>query len=76
MEWVKRRTTHAVAFRMTGTTTARRRGATDGTQTAAEPRGLRRLFRRAEDPDRASRRAGGDPFRAVPMTPRVWVALG
>jgi hypothetical protein len=36
---------------------------------------LRRLFRRAVDPDRSSRRAG-ESLPAVMATPRVWVALG
>jgi hypothetical protein len=62
---------------MTGKTSAGRRGATDDeTGAPAERRGLRRLFRRAVDPDRASRRAGTDPFPAVLVSPRVWVALG
>jgi hypothetical protein len=36
---------------------------------------LVRLFRRAVDPDRSSRRAG-EPLPVVLVTPRVWVALG
>ena len=61
---------------MTGKTSAGRRGsADDPTEAAAERRGLRRFFRRP-DRDRSSRRAGADPFPAVLVTPRVWVALG
>jgi len=77
LERVKPARRDAVASGMTGKTTAGRRGATDdATNAGAEPRGLRRLFRRAEDPDRSSRRAGTEPFPAVLVTPRVWVALG
>ncbi len=62
---------------MTWGTGARRRGATDdGTGAAAVRRGPGRLFARAADPDRSSRRADGDPFPAVLLTPGVWGALG
>ena len=62
---------------MTGKTSAGRRSRTeDATGATGARRGLRRLFVRAADPDRSSRRAGADPFPAVLVTPRVWVALG
>jgi hypothetical protein len=60
---------------MTGKHSARRASTSDSAA-AVDSRGLRRLFRRAADPDRASRRAGVEPFPAVLVTPRVWVALG
>ena len=61
---------------MTGKHSARRGSTSDEVSGAAHGRGLRRLFRRAADPDRASRRAGAEPLPAVLVTPRVWVALG
>lgn len=66
---------------MTGKTGAERLGSTAGTPDGASrwagaPRGLRRVFARAADPDRSSRRAGVDLSPAVLMTPRMWVALG
>jgi hypothetical protein len=40
-------------------------------------RALRRLLDRRVDPaDRPARRAGVDPFPAVVVSPRVWIALG
>ena len=57
-------------------TDARHGTTDDGTGTAHGRRGLRRLFARAADPDRSSRRAGGDPVLApARVSPRVWVAL-
>jgi hypothetical protein len=74
---VQRRVRDAVDPGMTGTTTSQRRGPADHATTAvAGRRGLSRLFRRADLLDRSSRRAGIDPFPAVLVTPRVWVALG
>jgi hypothetical protein len=61
---------------MTGKHSARRGSTSDHATGAVEGRGLRRLFRRAADPDRASLRAGVEQFPAVLPTPRVWVALG
>jgi hypothetical protein len=61
---------------MTGQTSASRGTTDDATGAAAERRGLRRLFRRAEDPYRSSRRAGTELFPVVMATPKVWVALG
>jgi hypothetical protein len=40
-------------------------------------RALRRLLdRRVATADRPARRAGVDPFPAVVVSPRVWIALG
>jgi hypothetical protein len=62
---------------MTGRTCAGRRGTTDeATGPAAGRRGVFRLFRRAEDPDRSSRRAGVDQLPRVAVAPRMWIALG
>ena len=66
---------------MTGKSSAERLLTTEGTtQHEAGPtaarRGLRRLFARATDRDRSSRRAGAEALPVVRMTPQVWSALG
>jgi hypothetical protein len=57
---------------MTGKQGTQRRATTD----SIGRRALRRLLDGRVDPaDRATWRAGVDPFASVLVTPRVWVAL-